>query len=407
MSDRPLLEVADIVRAHGAAFLAQAGAGLSAEQRRALRDVAACRSAALGGHVCACTQCGHRDISYNSCRNRHCPKCLGSQSAAWLRREASYLLPVDYYHVVFTLPPAVAQVLWQNRRLGYTLLFRAVSATLREVAADPKHLGAQVGVLAVLHTWGQNLHYHPHVHCVVTGGGLSCDAAGVVAPSPRWVSCRPGFLLPVRVLSRVYRGKLLAFLRQAYAAGRLSWYGDLAGLASPAAFAAWLAEQYRTDWVVYAKSPFGGPDQVLKYLARYTHRVALSNRRLLSLADGQVAFEAKDYASGGRRRVVTLSADEFLRRWVQHVLPRGLVKVRHYGLLANRTRASKLACCRLLLAVWVAAQRVLAALLPESEPAEKGTGRERCPLCGAGPWVVVAAVPRSEASGAADVPDTS
>jgi hypothetical protein len=392
---RPGLEVADIVRWHGADFLARHGAALSAAQRRALADVGACRTAALGGHVRRCGRCGYEAIAYNSCRNRHCPKCQGSRTAAWLRREASFLLPVDYYHVVFTLPPAVAQVVWQNRRRGYTWLFRAATEALREVAADPRHLGAQVGLLAVLHTWGQDLHFHPHLHVVATGGGLACAADGTVAAPLRWVGCRPGFFLPVRVLGRVFRGKYLALLRQAQAAGQLAWHGPLAGLAEPAALAAWLREQYRGDWVVYAKPPFGGPEQVLKYLARYTHRVAVSNRRLVRLEGGQVAFLAKDYAAGGRPRLVRLSAEEFLRRWVQHVLPAGFVKVRHYGLLANRGRAGRLALCRALLALAALARLVAGALGGAEEAA--AAGRPGCPACGCVDWVVVAAVPRDPA----------
>jgi hypothetical protein len=385
------LEVADLVRRYGPDFLTRQGAGLSSVQRQALADVAACRTAALGGHVQRCGACGHEAIAYNSCRNRHCPKCQGSRTARWLHREASFLLPVDYYHVVFTLPSAVAQVLWQNRRRGYTLLFQAAQATLREVAADPKHLGAQVGLVAVLHTWGQDLHYHPHLHVVATGGGLACDARGSVLQPPRWQACRPGFFLPVRVLSRVFRGTFLALLQQAYTAGPLTWHGELAALAQPVAFAAWQREQYRHDWVVYAKPPFGGPEHVLKYLARYTHRVALSNRRLLALEGDQVTFTAKDYAAGGRQRVVRLTGEEFLRRWVQHVLPRGFVKIRHYGLLANRGRTERLTLCRALLAVWTVVQSVRGALAGGTEAAD---GRPRCcPACGAEQWRVVAEWP--------------
>ena len=391
---RPPLEVADIVRAHGAAFLARYGPGLSTAQRRALADVAVCRTAALGGHVHRCGACGHEAIAYNSCRNRHCPKCQGSRTAAWLRREASFLLPVEYYHVVFTLLSAVAELVWQNQRLGYTLLFRAAQETLREVAADPKHLGAQVGLLAVLHTWGQDLHYHPHLHVVATGGGLASDAAGTGTTPTRWVACRPGFFLPVRVLSRVFRGKYLAFVRQAQVAGKLSFHGALAGLADAAAFAAWRRAQYRSDWIVYAKPPFGGPEQVLKYLARYTHRVALSNRRLVRVAEDGVEFTAKDYAAGGRRRVVRLPAEEFLRRWVQHVLPRGFVKIRHYGLLANRHRTERLTLCRALLAVWTLAQVVVGILGPEEA---RRRDPRHCPACGAALWRVVAELPRSAA----------
>jgi hypothetical protein len=301
-----------------------------------------------------------------------------------LQREVSWLLPVPYYHVVFTLPAAVAAVVWQNRRLGYTLLFGAVQETLREVAAQPKYLGAQVGLLAVLHTWGQDLHYHPHLHVVATGGGLACESTGQRGEPARWQACRPGFFLPVRVLSRVYRGKYLAGLRQAYTAGQLTFHGELAGLAEPAAWAAWLRQQYAPEWVVYAKQPFAGPECVLKYLARYTHRVALSNRRLLRLADGIVEFTAKDYAVAGQPRLVRLTADEFLRRWVQHVLPTGFVKIRHYGLLANRGRTERLALCRALLALW----GLLLGVLGESAAARGG--QRCCPACGGERWQRVA-----------------
>jgi hypothetical protein len=296
---RPALEVADIVRRHGPAFLARQGASLSATQRRALADVAACRTAALGGHVRRCGSCGQETIAYNSCRNRHCPKCQGSRTSVWLRRQASLLLPADYYHVVFTLPPSVASVVWQNQRQGYTLLFRASQETLREVAANPRHLGAQVGLLLVLHTWGQDLHYHPHLHVVATGGGLACAAGGVVTEPARWLSCRPGFFLPVRVLSRVFRGKYLALLQEAHDAGKLRFHGEQSELSQAERFAEWRRQQYGTDWVVYAKAPFGGPEQVLKYLARYTHRVALTNHRLLSCDEETVRFTAKDYAAAG------------------------------------------------------------------------------------------------------------
>jgi Putative transposase/Transposase zinc-binding domain len=402
--------VADIVRRHGPAFLARYGPGLSTAQRRALRDVGRCRTAALGGHVRRCGRCGHEAIAYNSCRNRHCPKCQGSRTAAWLQREASWLLPVDYYHVVFTLPPAVADIVWQNQRRGYTLLFRAAQQALREVAANPKHLGASVGLLAVPHTWGQDLHYHPHLHVVATGGGLACDAGGALASPPRWVACRPGFFLPVRVLSRVYRGKFLAGLRRLHAAGALTFHGDRAALAEPAAFAAWLREQGRGDWVVYAKAPFGGPAQVLKYLARYTHRVAISNARLRRLDGGQVEFAAKDYAAGGKQRRVRLSPEEFLRRWVQHVLPPGFPKVRHYGLLANRGRAERLAVCRALLALAALARLVR----PGAGSAdEAGGGPAGCPACGSGLWRRVAVLPRAAVGGeeragsGVEGPDTS
>lgn len=407
---RPPLEVADVVRSHGRLFLARHGQGLSTTQRRTLRAVAECRTAALGGHVLRCCGCSGQLIAYNSCRNRHCPKCQGSRTAAWLQRESSWLLPVEYYHVVFTLPEEVAQVVWQNQRVGYNLLFEAVQQTLRQVAADPKHLGAQVGLLAVLHTWGQDLHYHPHLHVVATGGGLACARDGTLTEPARWVSCRPGFFVPVRVLSRVYRGKFLAGLRQAYTAGQLTFHGQQSELIQAEAFSAWLGEQYRQDWVVYAKEPFGGPERVLKYLARYTHRVAISNGRLQALEGDTVTFTARDYAAAGRQRLVHLSAQEFLRRWVQHVLPAGLVKVRHYGLLANRGRTERLALCRALLGVWAVWQWLLGA----AGGAEETHNRpRRCPRCGGEQWSRVAELQPGElaelqsAGGEESRPDTS
>jgi Putative transposase/Transposase zinc-binding domain len=377
MSPRTALEVADVIRAHGAAFLASHGASLTGAQHRALAALAACRTPALGGHVEHCADCGAERIAYNSCRNRHCPKCQASQRAVWLEREASYLLPVEYHHVVFTLPPAVAGLALANPRLLYGRLFRAAWETLREGAADPHYLGATVGALGVLHTWGQNLHHHPHVHWIVTGGGLSCDAAGVVEERPRWRSCRPGFFLPVRVLGRVFRGKFLAGLREAHAAGRLCLGGVWAARASAAAFAAWLTAQYQQDWVVYSKPPFGGPAQVLKYLARYTHRVAISNRRLVSLSDDAVTFTYKDYARGGKERILTLTAEEFLRRFMQHVLPRGFVKVRHYGLLANREREPRRAQARALVGHEARVAAVAGAAVTPAEPPARC-----CPACG-------------------------
>jgi hypothetical protein len=397
---RPVWEVADVIRQHGVAFRARHGGHLSATQTKALRDLARCRTAALGGHVERCLDCGHDRIAYNSCRNRHCPKCQALARARWLAREAQHLLPVEYHHVVFTLPAELSDLALANPTVLYDLLFQAASATLREVAANPKRLGASLGVLMVLHTWGQNLHHHPHVHCVVTGGGLSCNPQGVVDASPRWVACRPGFFLPVRVLSRVFRGKFLAGVRAAFADGRLTLPHRLAPLAEPATFAGWLAPLSAKDWVVYAKPPFGGPAQVLKYLARYTHRVAISNHRIVAVADGRVRFRSKDYADDHRTKTMTLAADEFLRRFVQHVLPAGFIKVRHYGLLANRQRAERLALCRWLLLAVAAA----AVLLPPRDlaegviaPAEQTT----CPHCG-GRRFARTALPRAAAD-----PDTS
>jgi len=375
--ERPALEVADIIRQHGAAFLRRYRPILSASQRQALRQLADCRTAALGGHCELCLDCGHERISYNSCRNRHCPKCQARTRARWLEQQAEHLLPVEYHHVVFTLPAQLSDLALANPVGVYDLLLSSAAATLRDVAANPKHLGAAVGVLMVLHTWGQNLHHHPHVHCVVTGGGLSCDQAGVIDATPRWLGCRPGFFLPVRILSRVFRGKFLAGLRSAFD-GALAVPGRLARLADPASRAAWWSALTAKDWVVYAKAPFGGPTQVLKYLARYTHRVAISNARLLELQDGRVTFRYKDYADDHKDKTLTLTAEEFLRRFVQHVLPKGFVTIRHYGLLANRTREARLALCRRLLVV-----ANVAAALPNAEP-ERGEPAlpHGCAKCG-------------------------
>jgi hypothetical protein len=404
MSERPTLEVADVIRSHGEEFLAKYGTTLTATQRRALRDLSACRTAALGGHVERCADCGHERIAYNSCRNRHCPKCQATARAVWLEREAEHLLPVEYHHVVFTLPAAVGELALANPVVLYNLLFRAASQTLHEIAADPKHLGAQLGMLAVLHTWGQNLHHHPHLHCVVTGGGLSCNARGIVDKSPRWLSCRPGFFLPVRVLSRLFRGKFLAGLRAAFDRGQLRFPGDLTPWAAPADFARWLTPLYQCEWVVYSKPPFGGPEQVLKYLARYTHRVAISNARLLSLDDGKVTFRYKDYADAAHSKTMTLTAVEFLRRFVQHVLPKGFVKIRHFGLLANRHREAKLETCRRLL--WLVTAAVL---LTNTTPVE-APKPPCCPCCGGTRWQrgeVVPPEPGRPASASAAARDTS
>ena len=377
-TERPALEVADIIRAHGSDFLGKYGSTLSSTQKKALRDLQACRTAALGGHVEQCLDCGHQRIAYNSCRNRHCPKCQAQSRAHWLDQQAQHLLPVAYHHVVFTLPAELGDLALANPTVVYDLLMRSAAATLRDVAANPKRLGATVGVLMVLHTWGQNLHHHPHVHCVVTGGGLSCDSAGKLDAAPRWVACRPGFFLPVRVLSRVFRSKFLAGLRSALHEGTLVLPGRLAALSETSGRAGWCAALYAKDWVVYAKRPFGGPAQVLKYLARYTHRVAISNSRLLELCDGRVTFRYKDYADAHKQKTMTLGADEFLRRFVQHVLPRSFVKIRHYGLLANVQREVRLALCRRLLLVAQVAAAVPSADAVEIQPAQPRC----CPQCG-------------------------
>jgi hypothetical protein len=378
VTERPALEVADVIRQYGDVFLDQYGGVLSDAQRQALRDLANCRTAVLGGHVEHCLDCGHERIAYNSCRNRHCPKCQALARAHWLDQQAQHLLPVEYHHVVFTLPGAMGDLALANPTVLYDLLMRSAAATLREVAANPKRLGATVGVLMVLHTWGQNLHHHPHVHCVVTGGGLSCDSAGKIAAAPRWRACRPGFFLPVRVLSRVFRGKFVAGLRTALAQSTLVLPGPLVALAEPHAGAAWCASLFAKEWVVYAKRPFGGPAQVLKYLARYTHRVAISNSRLLELHAGRVTFLYKDYADAYQHKTLTLAADEFLRRFVQHVLPKSFVKIRHYGLLANAQREARLALCRRWLLLTQVAASVASADATAINPAQPRC----CPHCG-------------------------
>ena len=339
---RPTLEGADVIRQYGAAYLARYGATLSTEQHRALRAIAVCRTAALGGHATQCEQCGHLEITYNSCGNRHCPKCPGRAQAAWLAAREAELLDVPYVHVVFTLPHVLSPLALQNPRVLYNLLFQAVAETLLTVARDPRHLGAEIGFLAVLHTWGQTLHHHPHLHCIVPGGGLSPEGT-------QWQACRPTFFLPVRVLSRVCRRLFLTRLQQTYTAGALTLEGHCHALIDPRRWQRFLGSLHATDWVVYAKPPAGGPGPVLKYLARYTHRVAITNRRLLALEDGRVTFRWKDYAHGNRQRLMTLDAVEFIRRFLLHILPAGFQRLRHYGLLAHRVRQAKLGRCRVLL----------------------------------------------------------
>src|SRR5215469_7010761 len=372
----PLLELGDIFRLHGPAYLTTFGDSLSHEQHKALREIALCRTAALGGHVDQCDQCGYRKISYCSCRNRHCPKCHGQARARWLEQRAAELLPVEYFHVVFTLPQLVAPLALQNQQLIYGLLFRAAAETLLRIAADPRHLGARIGFLAVLHTWGQNLHHHPHLHCVVPGGGIARDRR-------RWISCRRQFLFPVKVLSRVFRGKFIAYLKTAFGKGELGFHGELKCLGEKRRFVDWLNRAAGTEWVVYAKPPFGGPRQVLKYLARYTHRVAISNQRLVSLEDGRVTFRLKNYARGSELAAMTLNVEEFIRRFLLHVLPKGFVKVRHFGFLANRCRRDSVPLCRQLLATSSIVPADLAPHDSDSNEPEANTV-ERCPRCKVG-----------------------
>jgi hypothetical protein len=364
--------------------------GLTVEQRRAVEDLSACRTAALGGRIEECSCCGARECLYDSCRNRHCPKCQAGCRAEWLDREASHLLPVEYHHLVFTLPAEVAELARHSPRLIYSLLFEAASQTVREVAADPKHLGAQVGLTAVLHTWGQTLSLHPHLHVMATGGGLSCDRRGEVDARPAWKGCRPGFFLPVRVLSALFRGKFLAGLGQAREQGKLHLGGITQALDDPAAWSSWLAKQRELEWVVYSQPPSAGAEVVLKYLARYTYRVAIGNSRLLHACDAEVTFSYKDYRQEGKERQMTLSLEEFARRFLQHVLPRGFVRVRHYGLLANRGREEKLRTCRRLLLAEPARARASADADAEQP--------RRCPACGVGSMRVVELIGPAAAS---------
>jgi hypothetical protein len=387
---RPRLELAEDIRSCCDAFLQRYGSGLTSEQHRALDDLTACRTAALSGHVLGCLECGHQEVSYNSCGNRHCPKCQATAAARWLETQAADLLDSPYFHVVFSLPGPLGTMALSNPRAVYGLLMRPAAQTLLDVAVNPKHLGAEVGVLAVLHTWGQNLTLHPHVHCVVTGGGLSPDGS-------RWVAGRDDVFLPVRILSRVFRGKFLSGLHAAFEQGRLRFPGRLKALARPGQFHRLLDETVRTEWVVYAKPPTKGPATVLKYLARYTHSAAISNRRLVDLTEGQVTFRWKDYAHGSRRGTMTLAAVEFVRRFLVHVLPSGFVRVRHYGLLANRHRQAKLARCRELLGMVVLAQPNMAptdpGVIPPPRHEPKVTPTRVCPRCGAGRMVVVLEFP--------------
>jgi putative transposase/transposase-like zinc-binding protein len=369
------LEVADIFRGHGPAWR-QANAGhVSLDQLKAMSAIESCRTAALGGHVARCEKCSHTQIAYNSCRNRHCPKCQGAAAKQWLAEREAELLPVPYYHVVFTLPSAIANIAYQNKAVIYNLLFKVSAETLITIAADPKHLGARIGVLSVLHTWGSALTHHPHVHMIVPGGGIALDG-------DKWVSCRPGFFLPVRVLSRLFRRLFLEKLVAAHQAGELQFFGNHAALTNTKAFAAYLAPLRNRKWVVYCKRPFGGPEEVLRYLARYTHRVAISNRRLIACDDNGVTFKWKDYRLDGpeRYKVMTLDTHEFIRRFLMHVLPQGFHRIRYYGLLASTTRADNIARVRDLLAVPLIPIDAIKAA--NAKPDEPKAPEHACPCCG-------------------------
>jgi hypothetical protein len=372
---RPILEVTDVFRRHGASWRAANEAHLSLAQRRVVTAMEICRTAALGGHVERCEDCAHTRIAYNSCRNRHCPKCQWMAAQAWLEAREAELLPVPYFHVVFTLPAAIGAIAYQNKAKIYGLLFKAAAETLTTIAADPKHLGADIGLTAVLHTWGQNLNHHPHVHCIVPGGGVSPDGVG-------WVPCRPDFVLPVRVLSRPFRRLFLEGLQALHDAGELQFFTDLAGIKDAAAFRTYLAPLRNIEWVVYAKRPFAGPAQVLTYLARYTHRVAIANSRLLDLDDHHVSFRWKDYRAAGamRSKIMRLPVGEFIRVFLLHVLPDGFHRIRHYGLFANGHRADKLVLCRTLLDV----PAVECDRNNHEEEAEPASTSEPppCPCCG-------------------------
>ncbi len=372
---RPKLEVADIFRDHGAAWRSANAGHVSLGQLKVMSAIERCRTAALGGHVERCQRCSHTVIAYNSCRNRHCPKCQGAAAREWLAEREAELLPVPYYHVVFSLPAQIADIAYQNKAVIYDLLFKASSETMLTIAADPKHLGARIGFLSVLHSWGSPMTHHPHVHMIVPGGGFSLDGK-------RWLACRPRFFLAVSVLSELFRGLFLHKLRAAYRAGELQFFGKHARLADPQAFAAYLRPLYNKEWVVYCKRPFGGPKEVLRYLARYTHRVAISNRRLLACDENGVTFKWKDYRLKGRERykVMTLPIHEFIRRFLVHVLPAGFHRIRYYGLLASGKRAENIARARELLTPPVIALDAIKAASSNGEQPQMP--EHRCPCCG-------------------------
>ena len=360
--NRPPLEVADIVRCAGESFRERSRRWITWQHRKVLDAILRCRTAVLGGHRDRCADCGHVAISYNSCGNRHCPRCQGNARLRWLQAREAELLPTRYVHAVFTLPRELAPVALQNKKVIFNLLFHSSAETLLEIARDPRHLGADVGFFSVLHTWNQRLQFHPHVHCILAAGGLSPDRS-------RWIGSSRRFFLPIKVLSRVFRGKFAAGLKQLFEDDKLQFHGSLVDLAAPGCFASFLRQLFRQDWVVYAKPPFGGAEHVLNYLARYTHRVAISNHRLVAFENDRVSFRWRDYAHGGKKKVMTLSADEFLRRFLLHVLPKGLVRIRHFGLFANRRRGAALERCRQLLGAAACADRL------------GTTTQMRCPAC--------------------------
>jgi hypothetical protein len=386
--DRPKLEVADVFRRYGETYRQQHGASMSVTQRRVMTAIEVCRTAALGGHLERCDQCGYERNAFNSCRDRHCPKCQCLARAQWIQERQSELLETQYFHVVFTVPEEIAAIAYQNKEVVYGILFQTTAETLRTIAADPKHLGAEIGFFAVLHSWGQALQFHPHLHCVAPGGGLSPDGQ-------RWISCRPNFFLQVHVLSRLFRRLFLKALQRAFDSGKLQFFNALEPLRERPAFVQLVDRLKRCEWVVYAKRPFAGPQRVLDYVGRYTHRVAISNNRLLDIENDQVRFQWKDYRDGGQVKTMILPADEFIRRFLLHVLPDGFQRIRYYGFLGNRYRKQKLEQCR----------RLLGMLAPEpTMPAEKdyrdryeeltGDSLHQCPQCKQGRMLVIEVLPR-------------
>jgi len=379
----PQLEVAEIFRRYGSSYLARYGKVISEEQRWVLKNILSCRTAALGGHVKKCDTCDHKEVYYNSCRDRHCPKCQAAARAEWLDKRAADLLQgVQYFHVVFTISDNLNSLVLQNRALLYSILFRSASETLHTIAWDQKHLGAELGFLAVLHTWSQSVMLHPHIHCVVPGGGISPNG-------DRWVSCRYNYFLPVEVLSALFQKKFLSYLKKAFKTGKLSLHGKLEHLKEENRWKPFVSALYDTKWVVYAKPPFADAERVLKYLARYTHRVAISNQRLISLKDGKVTFWWKDYAHGNVKRPMTIDAVEFIRRFLLHVLPTGFMRIRHYGFLSNRSRKDKLALCRQLLTNAGAPQSASKGLEEKTDPCLDIDDSARCPECKEGHMIVV------------------
>ena len=400
--DRPKLEVADVFRRYGDAYRLQHGASLSSAQRRVMTAIEVCRTAALGGHLERCDCCNHERPCYDSCGDRHCPKCQSLARAEWVEKRKSEVLQTHYFHVVFTIPEQITSIAYQNKDLVYGILFRATAATLTTIAADPKHLGAEIGFFAILHSWGQNLLFHPHLHCVVPGGGISPDGA-------RWISCRPNFFLPVKVLSQLFRRLFLQYLQESFDAGKLQFFTSLQALKNPQAFNRHLDLARDVEWVVYAKPPFAGPQQVVDYVGRYTHRVAISNHRIVDIADGQVKFNWRDYRDNNQQKTMPLSADEFIRRFLLHVLPSRFHRIRYYGFLGNRYRKEKLESCRQLLGMTPPTESSAEPATPEDyrDRYERLTGRSlrECPVCHRGCMIPIKVLPDVRSSPA--IKDTS